>query len=235
MESTHRRSGVDRETTLTTQVFDDRYRHSGMEPINVTESADVFTCNAYLADGATPTLVDAGSMPGVVDVIRDHVDSLDRVVLTHQHRDHIAELDSVLSAFDVDLYAHGDHPHRTHSIDDGDRLTIGDEEFEVVYTPGHAADHVSFISESTLYSGDVVVYTDGAFDDGSFGRTDRPGQSRERLIESLKTILDRLPDSVSAMYAGHGGPFHNTDDETVRDVIERALERAERREPKYPE
>jgi len=206
-----------------------------MEPINVTESAEVFTCNAYLIDGETTTLVDAGTMPGVEDIIADHVDTLDRVVLTHQHGDHVAELDAVLSAFDADVYAYSDHPYRTHNVDDGDSIAMGDEEFEAVYTPGHAADHLSFISDSTLFSGDVVVYNDGAFDDGSFGRTDRPGQSRERLIESLKTILDRLPESVTSMYAGHGGPFHNTDEETVRTVIERALERAERREPKYPE
>jgi glyoxylase-like metal-dependent hydrolase (beta-lactamase superfamily II) len=207
-----------------------------MEPLNVTEGAEVFTCNAYLVDGETTTLVDAGTMPGVEDVIADHVDDLDRVVLTHQHGDHVAELDAVLSAFDADVYAYDDHPHRTHSIDDGDSITIGDDSFEAVYTPGHATDHLSFIGESTLFSGDVVVYNDGAFDNGSFGRTDRPGQSRERLIESLETILDRLPDSVSAMYPGHGRAFHNeSDGDTVQTVIERALERAERRQPKYPE
>jgi glyoxylase-like metal-dependent hydrolase (beta-lactamase superfamily II) len=61
-----------------------------------------------------------------------------------------------------------------------------------------------------------------------------PGQSRERLIESLGTLLDRLPDSVTAMYAGHGDVFEANGD-SVRTVIERALSRAERREPKYPD
>ena len=207
-----------------------------MEPITVTADADVFTCNAYLIDGEQTTLVDAGAMSGVESVISDHVDELDQIVLTHQHGDHVAELESVLSAFDSELYAYADHPHRTHSLADGDSVRIGDDDFEVVYTPGHADDHISLLSESTLFSGDVVVYNDGAFDDGSFGRTDRPGQSRERLIESLETILQRLPESVSAMYPGHGNPFSaEAGGETVRAVIERALERAERRQPKYPE
>jgi hypothetical protein len=35
------------------------------------------------------------------------------------------------------------------------------------------------------------------------------------------------------MYPGHGDPFEATAEESVGDVIERALERAERREPKY--
>jgi len=203
-----------------------------MDVINVTADAEEFTCNAYLLTGERPTLVDAGSMPGVESVVADHVDRLDRVVLTHQHQDHVGELDPVLDAFDAELYAYADHPRRTDGLSDGDAVSMGDESFDVVYTPGHADDHVSFVSNRTLLSGDVVVYNDGAFEDGSFGRTDMPGQSRERLIGSLETLLERLPESVESMYAGHGDPFHAAN-ESVQDVIERALSRAERREPKY--
>lgn len=207
-----------------------------MEPIVVTDGADVFTCNAYLVDGATPTLIDAGTMPGVADVIAAHVTDLDRVVLTHQHGDHVGELDAVLDRFDADLYAYADHPRRTAGIDDGDTVTIGDDTVSAIHTPGHASDHLAFVGDDALFSGDVVVYNDGAFNDGSFGRTDRRGQSREELIGSLERLLARLPDSVSAMYAGHGDPFRaDPAGDDVRTVIERALERAERREPKYPD
>ena len=207
-----------------------------MEPVNVTADAEEFTCNAYLVAGETPTLVDVGQMPGVVDVVREHVDSVDQVLLTHQHGDHVGQLDAVLDAFDADLYAYETHPRRTGTLEDGEVVTVGDEECEVVYTPGHAADHVSFVGPKRLYSGDVVVYNDGAFDDGSFGRTDMPGQSRERLIESLHALRERLPDSVSAMYAGHGDAFFgDPGGDSIQDVVDRAIERAERREPKYPD
>jgi hydroxyacylglutathione hydrolase len=202
-----------------------------MEVHTVTADAETFTCNAYLAVGDRTTLVDAGTMDGVADVIADHVDDLDAVVLTHQHGDHVAQLDAVLDRFDADLYAYGEHPRRTHPIDDGDTVAVGDEDCEVVYTPGHAPDHVSLVGDRRLYSGDVVVHDDGAFDDGSFGRTDMAGQSRERLIDSIQELLARLPDSVAAMYAGHGDVYEGD----VRAVIERALQRAQRREPKYPE
>ncbi|PSQ22654.1 MBL fold metallo-hydrolase [Halobacteriales archaeon QS_9_67_15] len=202
-----------------------------MDVTNVTEDADTFTCNAYLALGESPTLIDAGAMTGVTDVVAGHTDELDRVVLTHQHGDHVSQLDAVLDRFDADLYAYADHPRRTHELADGDRVTVGEETCDVVFTPGHADDHVSLASDESLFSGDVVVHDDGAFDDGSFGRTDMAGQSRERLIESVRDLLDRLPDTVEHMYSGHGGVFHGD----VREIVERALERAERREPKYPD
>ncbi|MFD1570042.1 MBL fold metallo-hydrolase [Halorubrum laminariae] len=212
-----------------------------MEPITVTADAEEFTCNAYLVPGEATTLVDAGTMPGVADVIADAladagVDDLDRVVLTHQHHDHVGELDAVLDRFDATLYANASHPRRDVTIGDGDEILVGDEACKVVYTPGHADDHISLVGDERLYSGDVVVYNDGAFDDGSFGRTDMAGQSRERLIESLHTLLDRLPDTVDAMFPGHGDVYRASDGpDTVRAVLERATERAERREPKYPD
>ncbi|WP_336021608.1 MBL fold metallo-hydrolase [Halobellus salinisoli] len=209
-----------------------------MEIHTVTEGTTEFTCNAYLLDGPDPVLVDAGTMQGVEDVIAERVDDLSAVYLTHQHRDHVGELDAVLDRFDADLYAYDDHPRRTASLEDGQEVDLCGEAYEIVYTPGHADDHVAFVGEKRVFSGDVVVYNDGAFDDGSFGRTDLPGQSRERLIESLETLLDRLSDTVEALYAGHGDVYRADPEgerESVRDVIERALERAERREPKYPD
>jgi len=202
-----------------------------MDVHNVTADAEVFTCNAYLALGETPTLVDAGAVSGVVDVVREYTDDLDRVVLTHQHGDHVEQLDALCETVDPDVYAYADHPLRTHEIGDGDEVLVGDERFEAVFTPGHADDHVSLVSEHSLFSGDVVVHDDGAFDDGSFGRTDYPGQSRERLIQSIRDLLERLPEGVEHMYAGHGDVFHGD----VRDVVETALARAEKREPKYPD
>ena len=202
-----------------------------MDVLNVTADAESFTANAFLALGERPVLVDAGAMEGVEDVVAEHTDHLDAVVLTHQHYDHVEELDAVLSAFDAECYAYADHPRRTEALVDGDAVEIGDETFEAIHTPGHADDHLAFVSESTIFSGDVVVHDDGAFDYGSFGRTDMEGQSREELIGSIERILERLPSGVEHMYSGHGGEFHGD----VRDVIETALGRAEKREPKYPE
>ena len=202
-----------------------------MDVHNVTAEAETFTCNAYLALGERPVLVDAGAMNGVVEEVRDHTRTLDAVVLTHQHGDHVAQLDDVLEEFDAECYTYAPHRHQSVELEDGDQVVIGDEAFDVVYTPGHADDHVSLVSETTVFSGDVVVHDDGAFDYGSFGRTDMAGQSRDRLVESVRDLLDCMPDSVEHMYAGHGSTFEGD----VCDVVETALERAEKHEPKYPD
>lgn len=202
-----------------------------MEAINVTRDADRFTANAYVVPGERPTLVDAGAMPGVVEAIAEHVPTLDAVVITHRHADHVGKLASVIEAYEPAVYMYASHELRTNPLEDGDRVTIGDGSYEVLHTPGHADDHVVLIGETALFSGDVVVYNDGAFDDGSFGKTDGPNMSREVLIDSIERLLAALPASVEAMYPGHGDTY--TGD--IHAVIERALERAKRREPKYPE
>jgi len=202
-----------------------------MEIHNVTEGAETFTSNAWLAVGGRNVLVDAGSADDerTVGRIRDHVDSLDAVALTHQHGDHVGSLDAVLDGFGASLAAYDDHPRRDVALRDGDEVRVGDEACEVVHTPGHATDHIALVGEGVVFTGDVVVYNDEAFSDGSFGRTDIPGASRETLVESVRRLLDTLPASVDGMYAGHGDAYEGD----ARGVVERALERAERHEPKY--
>jgi glyoxylase-like metal-dependent hydrolase (beta-lactamase superfamily II) len=202
-----------------------------MEVHNITEGAETFTSNAWLAVGERNVLVDAGSADAerTVGRVREHVDGIDAVILTHQHGDHVGSLDAVLDAFDASLVAYGDHPRRDKALDEGDEVRVGDERCTVFHTPGHADDHVSLVGESVVFTGDVVVYNDEAFDDGSFGRTDMAGGLRDELIDSIRRLLDGLPPSVGAMYAGHGDAYEGD----VHTVVERALERAERREPKY--
>lgn len=195
----------------------------------LTADAEVFTANAYLVREGEPTLVDAGAMAGIANRIAERVDSLSTLVLTHQHADHVDRLDEVVDRFEPTIVAAAETVFDTHVVGDGDSVRIGSESFETVHTPGHADDHLAFVGEHAVFSGDVVVYNDGAFDDGSFGRTDLPGQDRETLIESIERLRDRIPETVAALYAGHGAPFHGD----VEAVVNRALERAKRREPKY--
>ncbi|UYQ93109.1 MBL fold metallo-hydrolase [Chitinophaga horti] len=83
-------------------------------------------------------------------------------------------------------------------LEDGDRIRFGDDELEVLFTPGHAPGHVVFYcaAQQFVIGGDVLFYQ-------SIGRTDLPGCDHEALLRSIRTRLFTLPDEVK-VYPGHG-------------------------------
>jgi glyoxylase-like metal-dependent hydrolase (beta-lactamase superfamily II) len=83
-------------------------------------------------------------------------------------------------------------------IEEGNKLVLGEQEFQVIHTPGHSPGSISLYNRqsSVLISGDVLF-------EGSIGRTDLPGGNFETLISSIKTKLLVLPDET-VVYSGHG-------------------------------
>lgn len=158
------------------------------------------------------------------DKIAEYVASkgftLSSILLTHAHFDHIGGLAQLSeSAPDAPIYAHPDSsalvktgpsvaqayglqmptpPEPTHSLADGDALTVGELALKVLYTPGHAPGHVSFYLEAhnVLFDGDVLFQ-------GSIGRTDLPGASMSVLLTSIHDKLLTLPDETHVL-SGHG-------------------------------
>ncbi len=183
------------------------------------------SCNSYLILGEEDVLVDAGR-PDIAE-IKEKAGGLDRFVLTHSHPDHIKKMDEIIEVFNPEFYVFA--YSRANKLDDGDTIQMGDKDFKVLYTPGHATDHIVLLGDKEIFSGDIVVYNDSVFTGGSFGRTDLEGCDREKLIESIDKLLRNIGD-IEELYAGHGRIFKGN----VRSIIEKALERAEMREPKYP-
>ncbi len=83
-------------------------------------------------------------------------------------------------------------------IDEGQTLRIGDDEFELLFTPGHSPGSLSLYSEANKFviSGDVLF-------ERSVGRTDLPGGDFNVLEQSIKTKLYTLP-ADTIVYPGHG-------------------------------
>ena len=83
-------------------------------------------------------------------------------------------------------------------IDDGQTVRIGEEELQILFTPGHSPGSISFYSPAHKFviSGDVLF-------EGSIGRTDLPGGDFTILEESIKMRLYTLPPDV-IVYPGHG-------------------------------
>lgn len=168
---------------------------------NLAANVDVFTSNVFLVEGPKTTLIDPGANFDVVSAVREHVADLDRVVLTHTHRDHVANVPAVVEAFDVDVAGYDASADGVRNeLIDGDTEWIGDQEYRVLHTPGHKDDHVCLLAEdgSTLFTGDLV------FAGGGFGRTDLDEGNRSALLESIERVLDAVDDDLDAFYSGHG-------------------------------
>jgi len=174
---------------------------------NLARGVQSFTSNTFLVSGERTVLVDTGNEFDVVSRVREHADSLDAVVLTHTHRDHVGTLDDVVDAFDVAVW--GFDPAFDgvdHAVEDGDTLGLGDHDYRALHTPGHKNDHLCFYSAEAgvLFAGDLV------FANGSFGRTDLEEGDRDLLVDSIDRLLDTVDEDLAEMYTGHGPSVTDT-------------------------
>lgn len=87
-----------------------------------------------------------------------------------------------------------------HYISEGQPLRLGEDELQVLFTPGHSPGSIS------LYypQGNWVIAGDVLFKD-AVGRTDLPGSDFDTLAHSIRRQLYQLPDQTK-VYAGHGEP-----------------------------
>lgn len=84
-------------------------------------------------------------------------------------------------------------------LSEGDPVSFGSTQLNVLFLPGHAPGHIGFYDEASLavLAGDVLF-------ERSIGRTDLPGGDFNTLIQSIHKKLFVLPDDVT-VYPGHGG------------------------------
>lgn len=92
-----------------------------------------------------------------------------------------------VEAFEPDRWLH-----------DGDTVTVGEESFRVIHTPGHTPGHVVFFHADARLAivGDVLFA-------GSIGRTDFPKGDQATLIHSIREKLFPLGDDITFL-PGHG-------------------------------
>ncbi|PSH05499.1 MAG: MBL fold metallo-hydrolase [Acidobacteria bacterium] len=165
-------------------------------------------------------VIDPGAeVPRILAIVARHGLQVKQIVMTHAHIDHIGgamrlkaatgasvllnEGDSALlgQLFLQAQWAGMEDPGKVEVdryLKDGDKVTVGSISGEILLTPGHSEGSlcIYFAKEKKLIAGDTLFA-------GSVGRTDLPGGSYEKLMNSLRTKLLTLPDDVSVV-PGHG-------------------------------
>lgn len=168
---------------------------------NLARDVQAFTSNVYLVRGDRTVLLDPGANFDVVSRLEERETTLDAVVVTHTHPDHVENTEDVETAFDVDVWGYdADHPAIDFGIVDGDRVRIGDGTYEVIHTPGHKNDHICLYDDESkrLFAGDLV------FAGGGFGRTDLEEGDRPTLVRSIQRVLDTVDEDLAELHCGHG-------------------------------
>jgi glyoxylase-like metal-dependent hydrolase (beta-lactamase superfamily II) len=155
----------------------------------------------------------------VLAIVQGHGLTVKQIVITHAHIDHIggaAKLKRVTGApvllnmndqallkmLDVQATWLGMQPPEKTTIDSslttGDKVRAGNLVAEVLHTPGHTEGSIClyFAPEKKLIAGDTLFA-------GSIGRTDLPGGSYKRIMESLHGPVLALPDET-VVVPGHG-------------------------------
>jgi hydroxyacylglutathione hydrolase len=85
-------------------------------------------------------------------------------------------------------------------LKEGDKIELGGDKLEVLFTPGHSVGHIVFYNrESGFVIGGDVLFRMG------IGRTDIPGGDSDTLLKSISEKMLKLPDEV-IVYPGHGEP-----------------------------
>jgi hydroxyacylglutathione hydrolase len=81
---------------------------------------------------------------------------------------------------------------------EGDTIPLGNDSFQVLFTPGHSPGHICFYCQVQQFviGGDVLFRE-------SIGRTDLPGGNYDTLLASIRNQLFVLPDDT-VVYPGHG-------------------------------
>ena len=170
-----------------------------------------YQTNCYIIHDETSTkccVIDPGYD---ADLILDKLDSLglslEAILLTHGHFDHVGAVKELAAETGCDVYIHSSDLtmppmmtagplYYTKTYAEGSQLNLAGLEITVLHTPGHTPGSVCLLCGTSLFSGDTLFQ-------GSCGRTDLPGGDWATILQSLKRLAGI--EGNFWVFPGHGG------------------------------
>lgn len=185
--------------------------------------------NYLIVNNETAILIDASANVGQIEEnlkMYRPKPKLQAIFLTHEHFDHIAELDNLLKRYECNAYIHDsgkeclykesenlstlDSPFKiktkrnVKTFKDSEEIIIGDIVVKCFHTPGHSKGSSCFVIEGNMFTGDTVFKCD-------VGRTDLFGGDEKVQKISLSRVLNELGQDITYFYSGHGLMFDRED------------------------
>ncbi len=166
---------------------------------------DAFICRAdnyavliHDSDSDATCSIDAPDSEAIAARLAERGWSLDLILVTHRHGDHVAGNAMLKEQFGCRIVGPdseaGDIPAIDQGVGEGDSVPFGRHLFEVIETPGHTAGHVSYVDREAglAFVGDTLF---------SLGCGRLFGNSAELMWQSLKKLA-ALPRET-LVYCGH--------------------------------
>ena len=157
-----------------------------------------YQVNCYIIhDEKSPSccVIDPGyEADTILDKLTELGLSLEAILLTHGHFDHVGAVRQLAADTDCQVYLCAEDVtmpaqltagplYYTNTYAEGTKLRLAGLDISVLHTPGHTPGSVCLLVEDTLFSGDTLFA-------GSCGRTDLPGGSWTQMQASLKRLSE---------------------------------------------
>jgi glyoxylase-like metal-dependent hydrolase (beta-lactamase superfamily II) len=170
--------------------------------------------NAYLLkckSTGDQLLIDAASEPETLLTLIRAGGSLEKIVTTHQHWDHVGALEAIAKATGADTYAHvEDAPALplapSELVLNEDTIDVGDCVLKVIHLRGHTPGSIALLydGDGDLADGPQLFTGDSLFPGGPGNTNHDPERFNSLMTDLEDRIFADLPDGTW-VYPGHGG------------------------------
>ena len=190
-----------------------------MEIYNLFPGSWASNCYVLISNGHAAVVDPSASAQRILDLVAENGATLEYILITHGHFDHIMSLDALRERTGIPAYIHEydaemlpdgeknaysvffgeDKSYRPaeKTLKHGDKITLGSDMLEIIATPGHSKGSMCILNrkDGFLITGDTL------FSSG-YGRCDLYGGNAQTLTRSLLSM--RELDEGLVIYPGHG-------------------------------